>query len=275
MTNYRAVGDKHAVEQAIVGVRLRESANEAQYKDALALTVKLAEQYSLPGRVQLDPMSLLFGRQSISFGFDGAPGSEGGHLFQQVSPDGSTAQELTLESGAVTFRTMAYERWDDVANIVSEVIVPVTQALSGSDLTKVSVIEFRCIDKFINDTGTAAPLSALIRQDCELISDVLKQKSSSLHCHVGWFEEMGPDERYLYNLNVGIADGEGNQTAQILQVLSRQFRSGSPNAGQGDQMLTDAFGDLHSRDKGLLTMLLTDDLQSEINLAGNTVPVLP
>lgn len=270
MTKYRPVGEQHAIEQAIVGVRLNEKADEARYRDAISISSSLAERFSLPGRMQLDPMSLMFGRQSISHGFGGVTESHGGHLFQQVKPDGSAAQELTLEASAVIFRTMAYRRWDDVKNIIQNVIIPITSALTGNDLSKISVIEFRCIDRFINDGETRLPLSSLIAPDCLLIPSYLKEKSENLHCHLGWFEEINVDERYLYNLNIGVADSEEhNQVAQILQVISRQFKSGMPNADDA-LAVEQVFDDLHARDKGLLKTLLSEELQIEISLEGET-----
>src|SRR5690349_7493034 len=125
MTSYRPIGDEHAIEQAVVGVRIRERADEAKYADALKLTTELAAVFGLPGRMQLDPMSLMFGRQNISFGYDGPSETGGGHLFQHVDPDGTTSRELTIEPTAVTFRTMSYKRWSDVEKIIRDAILPI------------------------------------------------------------------------------------------------------------------------------------------------------
>lgn len=276
MTNYRPIGDEHAIDQAIVGVRIRERADDARYAEAVKLTTELAARYGLPGRMQLDPMSLMFGRQNISFGYDGQSETAGGHLFQHVNPDGSTSQELTIEPTAVTFRTMSYKRWSDVQKIIRDVISPIAATLSGDDLTMVSVVELRCIDKFIYDGSEKASLSEIVDGESRLMPSFFEGRTSPLHSHIGWFDEISPSERYLYNLNVGVSDNDtGNKSIQILQVISRQLKEGLPKADNQALALEEAFDDLHARDKGLLDQLLNDATKTRINLSGKTAAVLP
>ena len=275
MANYRPAGDDHAIDQAIVGVRLKERADETHHAEALKLATELAVDFKLPGRMQLDPMSMLFGRQNISFGYEGQSETLGGHLFQHVNPDGTTSQELTLEPTAVTFRTMAYERWSDIQKIIREAILPITTALTGGHLTRVSVVELRCIDRFVNDGPDKVALLDIIAKRSSLLPSFLEERTSSLHSHIGWFDDLSPNERYLYNLNVGVSDTDTDQTVHLLQVVSRHLREGLPEDDSGGLALEAAFDDLHARDKGLLEMLLNDAVKQRINLAGRTTPVLP
>ncbi len=275
MRAYKPIAVDHAVEQAIVGVRWRHKPTDEQFSAAVESASNIAEQFGLPGKLQLDPLSLLMSRQHISVGFDGLPEALPGFVFQQVYPDGTMAQEMTLERGAVTFRTRNYRRWSDIQEIIQGAIGPITELLCEGDSNRVSVIEFRCIDRFVSDTDHVPSLSELIRDDTKLVPDHLKTLANYLHCHLGWFEEISDKERILYNLNVTVQtdDRSGKPSASILQVISRQLGAGAEMKEGLADLLVSTFDELHARDKGLLFELLDEGLSEAINLKGESEAV--
>jgi uncharacterized protein (TIGR04255 family) len=273
MGRYRPVAGKHAIDEAVVGVRLFEAVDEQTYTEAIEIASGLADSFDLPGRVQLDPMSLLVGRQVVSPGFTEMT-MHPGILFQRVNPDGSMAEELTVERMAVTYRTRSYRRWQDVQAHIRGILIPIISRLARDDSGRLAVIELRCLDKFTASKSDFPALSELVRADCDLVPPHLLSKSDYLHVHSGWFEDVSDVGRSLVNLNIDITDDRvGGIQASILQVFSRQSaRQGTFFGHEGplSELVCQTFDDLHAKDKEALSRLLTDDVQTEINLAGSS-----
>lgn len=276
MGEYIPASGAHAVEQAIVGIRLFEP-SASGFESATVLARKLAaERDRLPGRVQLDAFGLAFGRQAITHGYVTQAEQGPGLLFQRVRADGSMEEELTLERTAVTYRTNAYQRWDDITRLLKEVLCPVAAALAEDDVRRTSVIEFRCIDRFSADNETETPLSKLVRLGTPHIPSGALSRTSMLHSHGGWFQDQTHAGRVLININVDITDSPDSvRTASILQVISAQAAAiGEYFSMEGDFRMTEnalrVFDQLHALDKKLLSEILTDDLQDRINLMGTS-----
>jgi len=273
MGRYKPVAGAHAIDEAVVGVRLFEAVDDQLYQAAIEKASALADRVNLPGRVQLDPMSLLVGRQVVSPGFTEMT-MHPGMLFQRVNPDGSMAEELTIERMAVTYRTRSYRRWKDVQGYIADILIPIVSCLSQEDSGRIAVIELRCLDKFSASKADFPALSELIRPDCDLVPSHLLGKAEYLHVHSGWFDDVSDVGRSLVNLNIDVVDGRASGIqASILQVFSRQSaRPGTffDHQGSLSELVAEVFDDLHARDKAALARLLTDDVQAEINLAGSS-----
>lgn len=273
MNGYRPCAGSHAIDQAVVGIRLRTAANDERFHSAAELATELAVRYNLPGRLQLDPFSMVFGRQVISQGYATSGELSPGLVFQRVNPDGSMGEELTLERNTVTYRTRSYRRWSDVIGFISGILCPVAAVLSGESSEEIAVIELRCMDQFLSD-GQNPPLGELIRRDTPYIPPDLFARSDMLHCHLGWFEDVSETGRTLVNLNLDVSDiPEGARVASLLQVVSKQFSgAGNPFAGANgfDESVLNTFNVLHRYDKNLLASLITDELQEQISLRGNS-----
>lgn len=274
MTSYRPAAGQHAIDQAVVGIRIFDPVSDLQFKQIIQQAAELAIAHNLPGRVQLDPMSIAFGRQVISHGMVSGAELHPGMLFQRVNADGSMAEEMTIERTAVTYRTRSYRRWKDIEDILNGIVFPVAASLAENDLGKISVVELRCIDRFLSEPGSKPPLSSLVRTDCPYIAPHLIERSSQLHLHSGWFDDETDSGRTLFNINIDVADQEdGARAAHILQSISLQYASQlDAHEGAGDFVptLADRFSNLHAKDKRLLADILTDSLQDEINLIGST-----
>jgi uncharacterized protein (TIGR04255 family) len=269
MSSYKPFSADHAVEQAIVGVRWRHKPSDDRFNSAIELATEISQQFGLPGKVQLDPFSLLT-RQNISFGFEGPGEPQAGLLFQQVYPDGSMAQEMTLERGAVTFRTRNYRRWSDIQEIIQHAISPLVDIICENEPENISVIELRCSDKFISTSGEVPPLSSLVTGDTQFIPEYLRDSSTYMHSHLGWFEILNSDVRLLYNLNLSVQNegGSDSPVANILQVISHHRNAGVAEACSVRQLIEATFDDLHARDKGLLFALLRPEVCEQISLSG-------
>jgi len=270
MNGYSPISGRHAVDQAVVGIRFHRQADDTIFRAAVELAQGLAKEYNLPGRVQLDPIALTFGKQVISHGFAGEAMLSPGLVFQRVQPSGAMAEELTLERGAVTYRTHSYLRWKDVMHLLEGIVCPVASALSSGNAEGVSVIELRCIDKFTSESSARLKLNRLIRRDSPFVPSIFLEKQEMLHFHTGWFENETDESRVLINLNIDVVDNpDGNRTATILQVISKQYSENgaafNPNLGFDENIITN-FNVLHAEDKHLLKNLITDELQGAINL---------
>lgn len=270
MGHYSPAAGAHAVEQAVVGIRLFQLADQQAYQSAIDVAAALSDE--LPGRMQIDPMALAFGRQAITHGYVTQAQMEPGFLFQRVRPDGSTEHELTIERGAITYRTHAYQRWSDVVRILQEVLCPVAAALSGEDLSIVSVIELRCIDRFNQEGEGPTPLRALVRNDSKLIPAWLLDLTELAHCHCGWFHNQTDDGRYLLNFNLDLAEiVAGQRSATLLQVISKQAVPGKGFFSSSlpfNDAIIEVFSELHSLDKSLLAGIITEEMQDRIGLTG-------
>lgn len=273
MRFYKPIAGDHAVDEAVVGVRLFEGASDAAYQAATGEAAQLADRLDLPGRIQLDPMSLIIGRQIVSGGYSElsvAPGM----LYQRVNNDGSMAEELTVERTAVTYRTRSYRRWSDIEGYIEQILIPILNTLVAGDAGNIAVIELRCVDKFTAPLDPFPPLSDIVREGCEYVPSHLTGKSTFMHCHTGWFSDQGPAGRYLTNLSIDVTDDkQGNVIASVLQVLSKQSARRGNFFDRNDdltQIVLSTFTELHASDKGLLASLLTNDAQSAINLSGKS-----
>jgi len=272
MGHYSPVGEAHAIEQAIVGVRLFESADAASFDAAIKATEKL--QVDFPGRMQIDAMALAFGRQVITHGYVNQAQLYPGFICQRVRPDGSTQHELTIERSAVTYRTNEYQRWEDVARVIESILCPVVEALTGGDMTKLAVVELRCVDRFnvVGDGATA--LKNLVRPDTKFIPPSLLDSEELLHAHCGWFQGHTDDGRYLLNINLDLGElDDGERTATILQVISAQCapeRTFFSSKGTLTESMLAIFLDLHAKDKAMLAGVITDELQAKIGLSGSS-----
>lgn len=273
MGRYRPVSGAHAIDEAVVGVRLFEAVDDQLYQAAIEKASELADRVNLPGRVQLDPMSLLVGRQVVSPGFTEMT-MHPGMLFQRVNPDGSMAEELTIERTAVTYRTRSYRRWKDVQGYIADILIPIVSCLSADDSGRLAVIELRCLDKFTASKSDFPVLSELVRAGCDLVPAHLLGKAEYLHIHSGWFDDVSEAGRSLVNLNVDVTDDRiSGIQASILQVFSKQSaRQGAffDHEGSLSELVCQVFEDLHAQDKAALARLLTDEVQAEINLAGSS-----
>lgn len=262
----------HAVEQAIVGIRLFEPSDQAAYESAIQLAASLPE--SLPGRMKIDPMTLAFGRQVITHGYVNQAQLEPGFLFHRVNPDGSTEQELTIERSAVTYRTNNYQRWSDIVGILTNILCPVAQILASGDLSKLSVAELRCIDRFNVEGDGPTPLRALVREDSKLVPSALLDMDELLHSHCGWFQSCDESGRYLFNMNLDLSElAPAKRTATVLQVISAQSAPGGSFLIKpkpfADSVL-EIFSELHRMDKAMLAGVITDELQQKIGLEGSS-----
>ncbi|WP_404709950.1 TIGR04255 family protein [Sphingomonas sp. MMS24-J13] len=272
MSRYRPGAGLHAIEQAVVGIRLFGSADDATFNSAVAKAAELASEYRLPGRVQLDPMALMFGKQVISFGYAMNAPLQPGVMFQRVAPDGSMAEELTIERNAVTYRTQSYRRWADVAALINGILCPVGELLAKGASESVSVVELRCIDRFVSEVGDTPPLSELVSLNSPYISRNIVEKTELLHIHSGWFQDVSADgtARTLTNLNVDVTQNEfGQRSAAILQVISRQGAEPAAIIESGADFsasIANMFEIMHGGDKILLRGLLTPEIQDQINL---------
>jgi uncharacterized protein (TIGR04255 family) len=271
MGTYKPGAQAHAIDQAVVGVRVFGANDDAILNSAVSVASQLAMEHDLPGRLQLDPMSLIFGRQAISQGYATSGELAPGVLFQRVNTDGSMAEELTVERNAVTYRTRSYRRWDDVARLIRSIICPVAKVLGDGKVERLSVVELRCIDKFISDDEAPLQLSQLVRSDCPYVPPHMLHISELLHLHSGWFEDVNDDGRLLVNLNVDLGEENGRQVANLLQVISKQTSPLAPVVRRVDfdEAISEAFQKLHMIDKNLLSNVLTDELQAAINLTGD------
>ncbi len=273
MAGYQTAAETHSIEQAVVGLRLFEDAADEIFEKAVSVADGLKEQFDLPGRLKLDAMALM-GRQSITTGYRTQVQMQPGFVFQLVNQDGSMNQELTVEPGAVTFRTRNYSRWSDVESLVTGLLGPVGAALAEDDIQKVAVVEFRCTDRFFTADGNPTELSNLVDRDSPLVPPFLLDRDGLLHSHIGWFEGESDDGRTLVNLNIDLReDADRGRMANILQVISRHS-SGVNGEFYGEGLWSDVllqtFRDLHKRDKAILGNILKDELVEAINLEGST-----
>ncbi len=270
MSQYVPGAGAHAVEQAVVGIRLFEPCDPASYDNALAIAAALPE---LPARIQLDAMAMAFGRQVISHGYHVPTQLEPGMLFSRIRPDGGTEEELTVERGAVTYRTNNYKRWTDVQKIISDVICPMADCMTGGDLSKISVVELRCIDRFDGLGDDPLCLKSLVKQNSRVIPSAYLEKDEMLHIHCGWFQNKSENGRYLVNFNLDIVEYPPNRKANLLQVVSAQSSQVgnifSKKEGFSESILA-VFDELHAIDKSLLAEILNEDMQKSISLAGDT-----
>ncbi|MBV1831328.1 TIGR04255 family protein [Komagataeibacter sp. AV436] len=270
MSDFRPCKSNHAIEQAVVGVRISKIAPDDVYKRACEQADVLAVSNNLPGKMQLDPMALFMGRQVISPGYAPMQMGTPGMLYQRVAPNGTVVEEITLERSAITYRTHKYNRWDDVVRKIQDVLIPLANTLCGGDLSSVSVVELRCIDRFMLHGDDVPSLSNVIRSDSPYISSNLLDKKEMLHQHIGWFESTDQNRRTLLNINIdSVNDSSEKRNIIILQVISEQGKDGHVLHEDGtslEEALLNKFHHLHERDKEILSSLLTDEKQSSINL---------
>jgi hypothetical protein len=273
MAGYIPAANGHSIDQAVIGLRLKNDASDENFERAVGIADELKGEFDLHGRLKLDALALM-GRQSITPGYKTQLQLQPGFVFQKVNVDGTMNQEMTLEKDVVTFRTRNYSRWSDIEGLIDGLIVPVGSALADGKLSNIAVIELRITDRFVTSDGRPANLSELIKGGAPLVPPYLMEKAECLHSHMGWFEDVSEHGRVLVNLNIDLRDDpEVGRTSSILQVVSKQS-TGSDEGFFGVSEWSDAlltcFAELHARDKAILGSVLRDDLAAAINLEGST-----
>lgn len=273
MGAYTPSSGAHAVQEATIGIRLVGNVADATWQKAVERAAALAHSHNLPGRVNLDPMALTFSRQVVSLGYAQSFDASPGILFQRTDTSGITEEELTIDRGSIAYRTRRYQRWADVLNLITSVIVPVSSLLAENRASSISVIELRCVDVFEAESLEPPELFKLVRQGTKLVSPQLLNTSSLLHSHSGWFDEVSESSRLLINLNLDLSGmPPQKRVAQITQLVSKQY---APTFVQKvdapiESVIKDDFARLHQIDKSILGAILTDEMQTEIGLQGSS-----
>lgn len=272
MGRYVPNSGEHAVEIAVVGIRVLGFVDDVTFNAAVEKATELAHTHNLPGRLQLDPMSLIFGRQVISPGYQPIGALSPGVLFQRVNSEGSMAEELTVERNAVTFRTCSYRRWDDVVEFIVGILCPVASVLASASVDRLAVVELRCVDRFVNEGDDLLPLSSLVRDGSPHVTPNVLHRTEQLHTHSGWFQDESDSGRVLINVNIDVSGALPNdRSVSILQVISKQASGTIPifKDVPFNECILQIFEDLHMLDKELLAETLTDQIQQAIKLPGS------
>ena len=272
MTDFTPHMRDHAIEEATISVRFWAPTAEDAFKSALDVARDVAGAQNLPGRVQVPVMPQLFGRSQITlpFGSNQLPMAS---VFQRVQENGVIAEELTVDQSGAAYRTRSYRRWADVQKLIQSAFIPIIREMLSPDGMGIAIVELRCLDKFMaSPVPDRVDYRQVLRADSEIVPPYALTLDGLWHSHVGWFEDVTECNRTLINLNIDVLDqpaedGASTRSLSINQVIS--YQTNTLNISEADHIpenLAAIFDRIHKRDKELLGLLLSDQMQKKIGL---------
>jgi uncharacterized protein (TIGR04255 family) len=279
MSSYIPNTAEHAVETVVLGLRLHARAFESSYAAAKEVASKLADDFELKSRSRLDAAQFLSGRQPVSLGYSNTADILDGFCFQLVDSEFTPVSELVLEPSSLSFRTKKYSRWADIVECINGIFLPVAEALTENDVSRISVSELRCIDRFTVSSPAKVPLSELIRQDSPYFPRDLLGRSELLHQHTGWFQDVTESSRILVNVNLDLMETkEGLRNVLLNNLISFQLKDKQSNFFEFEtvnEAVANSFNWMHRFNKHLLSKMLTDEIQNRIDLKGSSGVEMP
>jgi len=182
------------------------------------------------------------------------------------------AEEFQLGRQALVYTTTRYDRWRLYKERFAGLFTPVLDAvLSGANVASLR-LEYR--DRF-NYSGdpTAAKVSELLREGCELIAPHVFAQKHLWHSHTGMFLEADGAEHRLVQILIDAnditisVDQPPRRSVSVITGVQDFFQAeGLETKDQQASDLVARFEELHVASKDLFKGMLTEAAQKSVGL---------
>ena len=183
-------------------------------------------------------------------------------------PSGAIEEQLVIQPNQLSYSTIKYSRWDDVAGKAFGHLRRIAEIAEGVFPTEVSLI--------YNDQFNFSPRDAepgpteLLRDGALDLSPRARTINGAFHCFSGYYAPVS-GRNTLFNVNYQVMlDDSGGRTATIIVVLRGPVVDISPPLVTVDQWdrLRSTADEMHEASTGLLKGMLSDEMASRIGLHG-------
>lgn len=255
------VAQHNAIEASIFTLRLSYPADaEAELRLDKALTAANL----MPGREQ---------GQSITIQMGAAPTSPPARLTRfEARPNGSYAWGLQLHGPFLTVACHDYTRFDTVWQRAKRILMLSLQHIGES--YSIAEVTHQVVDRFIYAVpagGNAQDLyqmDQVFRRDTPYLTRKAWDSGLLWHVHQGWFESAEDDLRHLHQIN--ISNSELQPQAQYATIIDHRGAARPTDAQamlpRTAEFMDQTFCNLHRRNLALMRELLSDNMQTTINL---------
>jgi uncharacterized protein (TIGR04255 family) len=198
---------------------------------------------------------------------------------QSIGRDGSLEWMLRTTENTIAVHCLDYSRWDKVWQQAKGYLDKTFRHLEGSE-SFIASVGLKYIDRFLYDEEPEqASLSTLFRPDTNLVFKRAFLSGPLWHCHSGWFEDLNVrgGMKYLNQLNIDatltniygnrrlVITVDHNAVAQVPQDKSSLSIVMKKNGSEG-LLLDEIMGELHQRNKTMMSELLSKQMAKRINL---------
>jgi len=258
-------GGRHAVVEAVFGVRLDSPPTKDEFDTIIALHQELKEE--LPKVSRPEGVFVFLGNKPTSEPPFGAHVS-----FESFQKDGSHEWRVRVEDNAILVNCLVYTRWKEVADTSLGYIRKISGLLSQGSRS-IDHVFLQYLDRF-NWTGNIAEydLSALLAKNHKYVGDFAFDVGPLWHSHQGWFEykDLPSNGRALNRTNI-----TAKVEKEVANVLIDHYIQFEPEtdlsldaAAKDGDMIDAVFEALHRQNKLVLSELLTVEMAKQIQLNG-------
>jgi uncharacterized protein (TIGR04255 family) len=191
----------HSIDRAVVTLTWRQPIDVNAFDELIVVGRKAAAAYHLTNRVDLqDAFELPPGSGMIAVGGNFVPPRR--VAFQRLDQTNTVVEEFSIGMHRITFFTQRYRRWENVRQIIVDMIASLERVSPIMQNVKTARVEY--IDRFQSKPGGADHFE-VVERTSEHITPNLRQKGMALHVHSGWFDYEPPIRR-LTNVNIDVND---------------------------------------------------------------------
>jgi uncharacterized protein (TIGR04255 family) len=191
----------HSIDRAVVTLNWRQPIDANTFDEMIVAGRKAAAAHHLTNRVDLqDAFELPPGGGMIALGGNFAPPRR--VAFQRLDQAKTAVEEFSIGMQRITFFTQRYRRWENLRQIMVEVIGSLEPISPIMQNVKTARVEY--IDRFQSKPGGADHFE-VIEKTSDHITPKLREKGAALHVHSGWFDYEPPIRR-LTNVNIDVND---------------------------------------------------------------------
>ena len=220
----------------------------------------------------------------VSFTFDGATNqqtsktNERGFEMTSNPRDGVIDWVVRIDENAVSIHCLNYIRWIGFWEKTEKILTNILSLLKGGE-SFLTNLGLRVIDRFIYDGDEKSyDATQLFKHDGLLLPQHVLTSGPLWHAHLGWYDSPKEGQKVLSQLNIDSIyaniNNEPKVTATIEHNCIYRINVGNlnptnlltPAKGQDETLLSKMALNLHIINKVLLSNLLTDQTQKQINL---------
>lgn len=262
-----AKSGEHAIVEVVFGFQLSRPWHPTEIE-------KLAQNHdrwkaNLPRLARHEIQQVMIGegvQQAITL--PGGPGIS----FERIKPNGDLAWRLRCEGNSIFVNCLEYTRWQEAWATASTYMRDVLEVVDAEKISVAGTL-LQYIDVF---DWMADPkdydISKLLDVDSDFVPRAAKNYGLAWHLHQGWFEPVAEPVpgRILHkaHFNALPKDEAGHPTVKLDTLLRSDFdgRISAQALFNEGSALEGTFIDMHDRNKGLLSSLLTKDICQQIGL---------
>lgn len=260
--NFQPHTPNHAVHNALIMLEWQGELSDQTLAAIHSLSPKLREFFPKVETAKL--MTINVGHHGSSPALEGI----GAVTFQRVNSFGTPAKQLVVSRQNCIFQVTDYISWDVfLADAIRNLDLVIPTILSNRPINNVT-LQYTNLFTWKEEPGSL-DLRCVFQEDSKFIPANSLSLRKIWHSHYGYVEDSKDDLEHdrLHNININVNDDAGERVVQIVMshraTLKNPLRRSTPDyMGVISKVETS----LHSANKDILKLLLTEPVASKIGL---------